>query len=378
MSAHRHPLALALPVVLAATLLWPGLAPAQDLVSHLPAGGAVVISVDLAKLMANAELKKLVDEQLAAARQAKIPGLMELDEAVKILQFDPLKDLRQLAVLMPAPGPDGRPPDEGLALFRGAFQKEAMVAALEKDESFKVDGKIDTFEGLTAIRATGKPDFAVFLAPDLVAVGNEARLKEAIAVQNGKGAALPASPGFADLVKRVPPGTPIWIGAALPPETRQQIALAASDTPYAAVGRMTDLLLTIDITTTIEARLQVRADTPEAAGTIGSAIEGTIAQARLNATGAPAEWVKLLNGFTFKADGPVAIVGLSYPLAEVKGLVLPILGIATSAGTASGPEGTSGPSMSPPADTDPEMPPTDDDEEGAEEGDQEGDGGSDT
>ncbi|RCK79435.1 MAG: hypothetical protein OZSIB_0075 [Candidatus Ozemobacter sibiricus] len=311
---------LALAVVLIAGLRWPPAARAEELIARLPASGSVVISIDAARLLANPAWKNLIDDLTGSASQALAPIMAEFDATCKTLEVNPRQDLRDLAFLLPFPRPGGQM-EEGLLLLRGTFQKEAMVAALEKDESFKIDGKIDTFEGLTAIRAVGKPDFTVFLASDLLAVGNESWLREAIAVQNGKGPALSTSPGFSDLVKRVPAGTPVWIGAVLTPESQQQIAQAASDTPYAAFSRMVDLLLTIDVTTAIEARLQVRAETPEAAGVIGSTIEGTIAQARLNATGAPAEWVKLLNGFTFKSEGAMAIVNLSYPLADVKVLV---------------------------------------------------------
>ncbi len=106
-------------------------AQAQDLVSLLPAGGMAIGAINVAKILAVPDMKKLVDERLAASRAAGGEAKV-LDDLAKTLQFDPLKDLKEVVILMPGPGPDGQPPADGLAIFRGTFQEAAIVAGLEK------------------------------------------------------------------------------------------------------------------------------------------------------------------------------------------------------------------------------------------------------
>ncbi|NLI79528.1 MAG: hypothetical protein GX442_24180 [Candidatus Riflebacteria bacterium] len=332
--------------------LLPALALAQDLISLLPSGGMAIGAINVARILAVPDMKKLVEERLAASRAAGGEA-KALDDLARTLQFDPLKDLKEVVLLMPGPGPDGQPPTDGLAIFRGTFQEATIVAGLEKDEAFKIDGKIEKFEGLTAIRAEGKPDFGLFLAPDTLAVGNETWLRKVLAVKAGKEKGAKDDPVMGRLLQRVKTDAGYWGAVALPPSLQDQMARNASGTPFAAFGAMSEVLMAVDLGTDLEVKVSLGTDKPESAGRIAETLQGLLASIKVNGAGMPPDALKVLNAITLKAEGPVAEVGMKVNFAELqasaKGLAEAFPSPLGGAGEPQGePEGGPGPGSAAP------------------------------
>lgn len=356
---------------------------AQDLLSVLPQDAMVVIDIHVGKLLANPEVRKAADEQAAKARAAGAPGV---EEFVKNVGIDPMKDLQEIVVLVPFPGPGGQAPEGGLTLLKGTFEEAKVLAVLEKSEDFKKDGKIDKFEGLTAIRIEGKATFAVFAAPDTLAIGTEPYLKKMVAIKAGKEKGIRDLPAFAEVLKRAKTDAGVWAAGLIPADLQARLAQNASGTPFVAFAGITNVLAAVEFGADLEIAVHLGADKPETAGAIATALQGIIPSMKATGGQMPPDLIKILDAIQVKAEGPVASLLLKYNLAklqEVLGKLTESLGSSPVGVPGEGEPAEIMPDSGSPTDTQPgSVQPTpdagEDVEEDGPEGEDEGGGGGDS
>jgi len=324
--------------------LAPLAAGAQDLVGFLPQDAMVVISLNAGKILAIPEVRKFADEQVAKAQAEGAPGL---DEFVQNVGIDPMKDLKEVVILVPPFDPSGKPAEGGLTLINGTFEEARVVAALEKSEDFRKEGKIEKYEGMTAVRITGKPAFAVFTATDTLAIGTEGFIKKLVAVKSGKEKGIMYNSAFAEVLKRAKTDSEIWAAGVVPAELKTRFSKAALETPFGAFSTLANLLVSIDLGSDFEMAVYLGSDQPKSAGMIAAALQGLIPSVKAAAAQMPPELVKVLDAIVVKADGPVASLGLKYNLLKFQEAVKKAQEAGAAAATMPDPGGVHPPQIEP-------------------------------
>ncbi|HNV71739.1 MAG TPA: hypothetical protein PKO06_18685, partial [Candidatus Ozemobacteraceae bacterium] len=199
---------------------------AGDLMKLIPADSAFVLHLNLTKILANENVKKSIDENMAKQSPEQKKAY---DEFIQKTGIDPLKSITELMVFVATTGDKGKP--DAAVLFNGTFDKNKIMEAIKADKKAAEETIIEKFEGFDAIKSKKADEgTGVFLDDTTAVVGTANPIKTVIDVKNGKAKDLGTNEKFVNLMKKIDTAANLWGAGVIPEELKAQ----AKNNPQAA------------------------------------------------------------------------------------------------------------------------------------------------
>ncbi len=287
---------------------------AADLLPLVPADTTFIMNIDLAKFMKLPDVAKQIQEGIEKSKKQppaeKGKKNYSYEEFVKASGFDPIKDVENVVIYVPAAAAKDNKPEPGV-LIGGKFDEKKLTDFLAAEEDFKKDAKIEKFEGLTAIKSVAKEKegLGVFLNPTTIALGKEDTLKKLIGVKKGEG--IEKSPLNA-LLAKANKSALMWGVGQLADDVKAKIA---QNPQYVAFSHVNSIFFSFDYGTDIDLNLTFDADKKENLDQLNQGVVGIVGMFKMF-PGIPPEAVELLNLISVKADG--TSVAVNWKVAKAK------------------------------------------------------------
>ncbi len=211
-----------------------GSAKATDMLSLLPSDAKGVVVVDVHRIMqTEAAVKAIADSKKKA----------EYDEFVQTSGVDPQKDI--FFIVGAVMGELGQKEMDGVALVNLKYQKEKLLALLQKDKGEMTTEEYSGFTVYTAASAEDKkPVSGVFLDESNILVGTAPAVKRVIDVHLKKADNIWKNENVSTLLKGMNTNAMLWAGFAVPPDTMKQ---ASSQNPMlGAFANIQAIVLSFD------------------------------------------------------------------------------------------------------------------------------------
>jgi hypothetical protein len=253
---------------------------------HFPPESDVIIQVDLAALLSAPLLEKL---NIKAEIDAK-----ELEQAIALLGFDPLKDLHKVTVGVTISDNENLPAEHWLIHAEGdlaGFRPDRLIESGEKQipgmlpRNRKIHGvdvlvfKLPLPDEQVKVMTVG----VAFLGKQGFMAGDLKAVKSTLAARAGKAPGLSANPKLAGLTGQVPKDSTFWL-AGVPTQiikklekmSRKQIPGLPANLPEVA-----GLMLSGRVTQDLEATGLAYTEDLQSARLLGDIFKGLLALAQL-------------------------------------------------------------------------------------------------